>query len=241
MRRAVAAPTLLIGLALLPGCDATDNGGAAAARTPEAQAIAAAAPTPVALPKTMAPPKPAAVPAAAMQSWRSPDGAIALQYPRTLSPSQDFSATYFTPAGWRATFDGAPMGPGHGLVRFTAESLSQGNVPRIAADTLQIGISADQAVVADCLTRGLQGGRGTQAPSRIIGGVRFTTWRGGDAGMSHQLSSTDWRAVHHGTCIAIDWLTRSVPASVDVNAHPGRPRADVEKDFNSILASLMLN
>lgn len=222
---------LAIGIALLGGCDRSRSTAPRAGSTVAAQstALSAADPSPPAVPAT---------PAADLREWQSRDGAIALRYPPSLVPTRDFSATYFTPEGWRAMFDGSPVGLGQGLVRFTAESKSGGDVPRIATDHLQIGTSGDAGVVADCLTRGLQTAHSNKQPDRMIGGLRFTVYRSSDAGMSHQLSSTDLRAVHNGRCIAIDRLTSSVPASVDVNARPDRLSGAVEKDFDAVMASL---
>ena len=227
-------PLIAIGLALLAGCDRTGSAAPDASATEGVQAVAT--PSPAAT--VAATPVSTETPATGLRGWQSADGKIALRYPAALTPTQDFSGTYFTPEGWRAMFDGMPVGPGKGLVRFTAKSVSAGDVPRIATDMLQIGVSKDAAVLADCLTRGLQSGNGSKLPDRTIGGVRFTAWSNGDAGMSHQLSSIDLRAVHDGQCIAIDRLTSSVPAAVDGDDRPARTSAELTKDFEAVLASM---
>lgn len=217
---------LLISLAvaILGGCTPADKTASGAQSADGADAIATSSPAPT--------------PANALREWRSEDGTLALSYPATLTPTQNFSATYFTPEGWRATFDGAPVGPGVDQVRFSAESYRDGDQPFIVTTVLQIGTSRDPAVVADCLTRGLGGSNGSQAEDRTIGGVRFTVFKNSDAGMSHQLSSTDLRAVRGGTCIAIDRVQIAVPASVDTEASPERLNASVEQDFDTVLSTL---
>lgn len=214
-----------LAIVVLCGCAPTDNTASKAQSADGTEAVASGLPAPA--------------PANALQEWRSEDGKIAFKYPATLTPTQDFSATYFTPEGWRAMFDGAPVGPGAGQVRFSAESYRAGDdQPFIVTTILQIGTSRDPAVVADCLTRGLNGGNGSQAEDRTMGGVRFTVFKNSDAGMSHQLSSTDLRAVRGGTCIAIDRIEYAVPASVDTEASPDRSTASVEQDMDRVLSSL---
>lgn len=135
-------------------------------------------------------------------------------------------------------FDGAPVGPGTGLVRFSAESFRAGDQPLLTTTILQLGTSRDPAVVADCLTRGLNGGNGSKQEDRTIGGVRFTVYRNGDAGMSHQLVSTDLRAVRGGACIAIDRLVSSVPAQAGMTDPPERSDAEVAQDIDMVLSTL---
>lgn len=173
-----------------------------------------------------------------LKKWRSEDGTIALNYPASLTPTQDFSATYFTPEGWRATFDGASVGPGAGLVRFSAESFRAGDQPLVITTILQLGTSQDLAVVADCLTRGLSGGNGSKKEGRTISGTRFTVYRNGDAGMSHQMSSIDMRAVRGGKCIAIDHIVSSAPAPAAIANSSQRAHSHVEQDIDTVLSSL---
>ncbi len=219
---------ILIGLTLLSGCDQAKTPSPSASPTSLADMMMAEAPAP-------APPA-AAVPGT--RGWQSEDGQIAFAYPASLSPSKAFPATYFTPEGWRVTFDGSSAGPGRGLVRFSEEIGIAGDASRVATEILQIGRSRDPGVIADCLTHGLEGGNGMKQPDRTIGGVRFTVYRNGDAGMSHQLSTTNMRALHDGQCIAIDLLTSSVPASVGDSAIGGRGSEEVERDFEAVLESL---
>lgn len=213
-----------LAIVILGGCDSADNAASEAGSADEAKPVVTNSPAPT--------------PANPFQEWRSKDGTIALNYPASLTPTRDFSATYFTPEGWRAMFDGAPVGPGTGQVRFRAESFRAGDQPLVITTILQLGTSQDPAVVADCLTRGLTGGNGSKQEDRSIGGVRFTVYRNGDAGMSHQMASTDLRAVRDGTCIAIDRIVSSVPASVDTEASPERPNSDVEQDLDTVLSTL---
>ncbi len=221
-------PLFLLVLLLLGGCSRTENSAPEAASGREIDES----------PSNSSANTRSTTPATVLRDWKSADGMIALRYPASLTPTQDFSGTYFTPAGWRAMFDGTPLGEGEGLIRFTADSLREGDVHSSVADILQIGTSDDPTVVADCLNRGLQGGTGVKQQHRVIGGVRFTAYSHGDAGMSHQLSSLDLRAVRDGSCIAIDRITILVPASVDASISSKEPSSDVDHDLNAVLSSV---
>ena len=221
-------PLIAIGALLLGGCDRTPGPTGPEASTGPSNASPAPLPGPA----------PSTQPTSGLRDWQSGDGSISLHYPDTLVPTPDFSGTYFTPEGWRAMFDGSTVGDGAGQVRFTAVSASGGDDPSTVTDILQIGTSDDAAVLSDCLTRGLAGGNGVKQPDRTVGGVRFTVYSNGDAGMSHRLTSTDLRAVHDGECIAIDRLTSSVPSPVDAASSPDRTSAEVERDMDAVLSSI---
>ena len=223
-------PLFAFALLLVGSCGPTESTDTKEAPAKEDGAIATASSSPTPLDRT----------ASALRDWKSIDRAIALQYPAYLAPTTDFPGTYFTAGGWRIMFDGTPAGPGKGLVRFSADAFLKGDVPRSATESLQIGISDDPSVVRGCLTDGLEGGNGAKRPDRLIGGVPFTVYTNGDAGMSHQLSTVDLRALHNGRCIAIDLLTISVPASVEANTVPQRSAAEVSHDFDTILSSITL-
>lgn len=223
--------SLLVLTALfLSGCGSTKSSEPEAAHTEGMNVASSSSSTPMPLPSDR--------PAPSLRIWKSADGMVSLRYPADLTISREFAGTYFTPAGWRAMFDGSDPGPGKGLVRFSADASLDGGVPRMATDTLQIGMSEDPSVVEDCLTRGIAGGNSMKQPDRMIGGVPFTVYRNGDAGMSHQLSSMDMRAVYKGRCIAIDRLTVSIPASVGTGPLPKRTALDVGHDFDAILSSM---
>ena len=223
-------PLFALTVLLLGGCGPTKSIGPKAAPTEGIEAVSTTSSTPM----------PSGAPTSALRVWKSTDSTIALLYPSYLTPMQDFPGTYFTPGGWRAMFDGAAAGPGDGLVRFIAHTSLEGEVSRRATEILQIGTSDDPSVLRDCLTSGLEGGDGAKQSDRMVGGVPFTVYTNGDAGMSHQLSSVDLRSVHDDRCIAIDWLTISVPAPVGSATPPKRPSSDVRHDFDAMLSSMTL-
>ena len=71
-------------------------------------------------------------------------------------------------------------------------------------------MSRDAGVVATCGTAGMDGGIATRLSNRMLGGHRWTVWSNSDAGMSQQVSMTDWRTVVDGVCYA---LFGSVPGT----------------------------
>ena len=139
-------------------------------------------------------------------------GLVRLTYPAGLTPSRDFHGMSLMSAGWRLSWDGVPVGPGTGIVRF-AEQARPTSGPGIVNEMVQIGLSRDPGVVAHCGTTGALGDDGKRLPNRMLGGHRWTAYTNGDAGMSQGIVATDLRTVVDGVCYAIDRVSYSVTAA----------------------------
>lgn len=163
-------------------------------------------------------------------------GKVRLSYPAGLTPSRDFAGRAMMSGGWRVMWDGLPPGPGQGIARFQILARPTDRVGQVT-EMVQIGMSRAPEVVATCGTGGLKGAITRRLPNRMLGGHRWTVWRGGDAGMSQQSAATDWRTVVNGTCYAIDRVTYRVRAAEPL------PRAALSQAFaaariDAILASV---
>ena len=150
-------------------------------------------------------------------------GLVRLTYLAPLRPTRDFSGKSLMSAGWRLSWDGSPVGPGTGVVRFSQDARPASG-EGIVTELLQIGMSRDAAVVAHCGTTGAIGGSGRRLANRMLGGHRWTVHANGDAGMSQQITAIDLRTVVNGACYAIDRVSYAVraaqplPASVPTQA-----------------------
>ena len=139
-------------------------------------------------------------------------GLVRLTYPAGLTPSRDFHGLSLMSEGWRLSWDGAPVGTGTGIVRFS-EQARPSSGPGTVDEMVQIGLSRDPGVVARCGTTGALGDSGKRLPDRMLGGHRWTAYRNGDAGMSQQIAAIDLRTVVDGVCYAIDRATYRVAAA----------------------------
>lgn len=172
------------------------------------------------------------------RSYVGAGGLVRLTYPAGLKPGHAFGGRALVSAGWRLMWDGTPAGPGTGVVSFSQDarpSDGQGYV----TEAIQIGMSRDAGVVANCGTAGVQSGDTQRLPNRMIGGHRWTVWTNGDAGMSQQIAATDLRTVVDGVCYAIDRFSYAVKAA------PPLPRtapaqADAAARIDAILASTVV-
>lgn len=163
-------------------------------------------------------------------------GLVRLSYPLSLHPTQDFSGKSLMTGGWRLSWDGAPVGPGTGVVRFAQDARprdGQGTVTEL----VQVGLSRDAGVIAHCGTTGALGSSGRRLPNRMLGGHRWTVYRNGDAGMSQQIVATDLRTVVDGTCYAVDRVSYAVTAAQPLPA--GAPTQDsAAARMDAILSSI---
>ena len=165
-------------------------------------------------------------------------GRVRLTYPAALTPSRDFQGRALMTAGWRLIWDGTPVGPGTGVVRFS-EQARPGTGPGTVDEMVQIGMSRDPGVVARCGTSGARGDGGRRLPNRMLGGHRWTVYANSDAGMSQRIVATDLRTVVDGICYAIDRVSYTVTA-----APPPSPRAPTQASaaarMDAILASVQV-
>ena len=163
-------------------------------------------------------------------------GLVRLTYPATLTPSRDFHGMALMSAGWRLSWDGAPVGAGTGIVRFSEQARPTSG-PGIVDEMVQIGMSRDARVVARCGTTGALGDSGKRQPDRMLGGHRWTAYTNGDAGMSQQITATDLRTVVGGVCYAIDRVSYLVEA-VDPLAKGAPAQVAAAARMEAILASV---
>lgn len=99
-------------------------------------------------------------------------------------------------------------------------SLVEPGSNRITDAEIRIGASRAAKEVQGCTTPPSSVRPGS-ATTRRINGAAFTTFEVGDAAMSHYLHVHAYRAVHDGTCYAIDLLVFGVdPGVYDPPATP---------------------
>lgn len=170
--------------------------------------------------------------------YASRDGLVRLSYPIGMTPGHDFAGRSLMSGGWRSTWDGTPPGPGAGGVSFALSAHPGDGVGQVT-EMLRIGVSRDHDVVAHCGTAGLQGPNTRRLANRMLGGHRWTRWRNGDAGMSQQVSATDWRTVVDGTCYAIDRVSYAVKAAAGPPAGTPTQHAAAAR-LDAILASVVV-
>lgn len=166
----------------------------------------------------------------------SADRTVRLNYPAGVVPSRDFAGRPMMSGGWRLMWDGKPAGRGQGVARFSVDARPTDGVGRVT-EMVQVGMSRSRAVVATCGTAGLKGAITRRLPNRMLGGHRWTVWRGGDAGMSQQSDATDWRTVVNGACYAIDRVTYRVRAA-DPLPRTAPSQASAAARMDAILASV---
>lgn len=174
--------------------------------------------------------------APATRSFVGANGRVRLSYPAALTPTRDFSGKALMTQGWRLSWDGAAVGPGTGIVRFSQQArptTGEGTVTEL----VQVGMSRDAQVVAHCGTTGALGSSGRRLPNRMLGGHRWTAYANGDAGMSQAITATDLRTVVDGACYAIDRVTYAVRAAQPLPATAPTQRAAAAR-MDTILSSI---
>ena len=165
-------------------------------------------------------------------------GLVRLTYPAGVTPGRDFHGMSLMSEGWRLSWDGAPVGPGTGVVRLSDHARPTSG-PGTVDEMVQIGMSRDPGVVAHCGTTGALGDGGRRLPNRMLGGHRWTAYANGDAGMSQQITATDLRTVVDGVCYAIDRVTYRV-AAADALPRSAPTQAAAAARMDAILASVQV-
>lgn len=173
------------------------------------------------------------------RTFISADRTVRLTHPADLAPSGDFGGRSMMPGGWRVMWDGTQPGPGQGIVRFQLLARPGDGVGQVT-EMVQVGMSRAPAVVASCGTAGLKGAITRRLPNRMLGGHRWTLWRGGDAGMSQQSDGTDWRTVVDGTCYTIDRVSYRVRAAPSLPRTAPSLKAAAAR-IDAILVSIRIN
>ena len=232
-------PPFRIALSLIVPMLAIAATGCSAAPHQSSANETAAADDATAPPRARTMPAPAArVPAMAMATkpYVGAGGLVRLDYPAMLTPTKDFGGRSLMTAGWRLSWDGVPVGPGTGVVRFSQDARPTSG-PGLVSESIQIGLSRDPGVVAACGTTGALGDGGQRLPNRMLGGHRWTAYRNVDAGMSQNIVATDLRTVVDGVCYAIDRVTYGVSAA-DPLPTSAPTQAAAAARMDAILASM---
>lgn len=190
----------------------------ASARKPSTPASRPAAPASAALAGTPQP----------REHFASDTYGFAIDYPAPLHATGDFHRSYFGNADWQAY--ARPDSHGEPVVALVLPGSN-----RITAGELRIGVSRDADAVAAC-TKLPQAARiGSQARASL-GGVEFTSFQAGDAGMNHYMETRSYRTVHDGACYAIDLLvTGTNPQVYDPPATPPFAKAEAFKQLQRAL------
>ncbi|WP_156348407.1 hypothetical protein [Sphingomonas sp. Leaf34] len=161
---------------------------------------------------------------------------VRLSHPSSVIPTRNFAGRALLNSGWRQMWDGSAVGRGVGIVRFWQVAKPTGGQGQVT-EMLQVGFSRSAGVVATCGTEGLVAGHARRLPNRMLGGHRWTVYTNGDAGMSQQVSATNFRSVINGACYAIDRITYAVKAG----APPPRnapTQAAAAAQMDAILATI---
>lgn len=162
-------------------------------------------------------------------------GGVSLTIPPMLHEVQDAEGFTFAAGGWRIAWAEADAGPGRPLL--AVEGFSGSGDGRLLQGGVRVGESRDPVSVGNCLTFGLTDGNAHPLPDRTIGGIVFTATAQSDAGMSQRLTTTSYRAVTQGRCLAIDRFTYASPRAIP----EGAPNPeDIESALDEAVASIRI-
>jgi hypothetical protein len=131
------------------------------------------------------------------QTFTSEEYGIAIAYPSDFDAHPVFPKSYLQNGAWK-TYAG-PKSQGQAIVALVLKGSND-----VTDAELRIGASRNAQAIAECTqpSDAVRGGTG----HATLDGVSFTTFKAGDAAMSHYLSVRSYRAVHDNTCYAIDLL-----------------------------------
>lgn len=125
-----------------------------------------------------------------------------IDLPRGWTTREDFRSSYLANGAWK-TF-AAPDSQGEPVL-----SLTMPGSNRVTDAEIRIGASRDPGEVQRCTAQPSAAAAGSVS-TRRIDGIAFTTFRAGDAAMSHHLNVHAYRVVRDGACYAIDLLVFGV-------------------------------
>lgn len=148
----------------------------------------------------------AATAPAPQQVFHSERYGVTFAYPERGVHGAGGDTGYFNDPGWRV---GA--GPDEVGRRLLALQLDGSNA--VTTGELRLGVSRAPEQVHHCTQPGHLA-RIEPTGTVTLDGVPFTTFRGGDAGMSHYQIVHAWRAVHQGVCYAIDLVVQGTSPQV---------------------------
>ncbi|MGH8162146.1 MAG: hypothetical protein ACRESR_08415 [Gammaproteobacteria bacterium] len=132
------------------------------------------------------------------QTFTSKAWGFVISYPADFQATPGFSHSYLQNGAWK-TYAG-PRSKGQPVVALVLAGSND-----VTDAVLRIGASRDPQSVAAC-TRPSDAMRPGSLGQAKLDGLRFVTFRAGDAAMSHYLLVRSYRAVHEGACYALDLL-----------------------------------
>lgn len=157
---------------------------------------------------------------------------FSVRYPQTAIVEDAFSTTYHLPASWRANAD--PEAEGTPIVAIVAyETKSDHSYPRYYDAMVRIGVSSDPAELAQCLKADTDQGE-TALPDVTLGGTVFKAFSFQDAAMMQYLKGVSYRAVHEGSCVAIEKLATGSNYRDDPDSADDIPDAELAKQYDGL-------
>ncbi|EKF73521.1 hypothetical protein A11A3_13325 [Alcanivorax hongdengensis A-11-3] len=157
---------------------------------------------------------------------------VSLAYDTDQAHLTDPGNGYFGTAGWRLD---RPDDKGQTLLTLRLTGSDE-----IRAGELHLGVSRAPQALAAC-TRPGDNVRPASIDSTSLANIAFTTFDGGDAAMNHYQHFRAWRAVHNGTCYAIDLVVQgSNPQVYDPPRQPPFSQDDAWQRLTALLQGLTL-
>ena len=129
-----------------------------------------------------------------------------IDVPRGWTTRKDFRSGYLANGAWKAF--ATPDSQGEPVL-----SLTMPGSNRVTDAEIRIGASRAPEEVQRC-TAPPPAAAADSVTTRRINGIAFTTFKAGDAAMSHHLNVRAYRVVRNGACYAIDLLVFGVNLQV---------------------------
>jgi hypothetical protein len=161
------------------------------------------------------------------------DRGFSIAYPLGFGVDDNYSTA--PSMDWRLDANGTP---GLKLLTITIPSIFELQT-NFADATLTVGLSKDNAAVANCLTSDQGDGPKTATSTTTINGMAFTIFNSTGAGAGNYYQTTSYRTVHAGACYAVEYTIHSsqivnYPASY--NLHPFN-QGEVSSVLNRIIGT----
>ncbi|NII09248.1 hypothetical protein [Oleiagrimonas sp. C23AA] len=167
-------------------------------------------------------------PSSHLQHFEDAKLALSLDYPAGFTLKHGFSHQYLLGTDWKVYADKQSHGtPQLALV------LDGSN--KITAAQLRIGTSTDATALKQCLTPPSAASKDPQGYVNI-NGTPFYSFRAGDAGMSHYVTTRSYRVVQNGRCYAVDLIVSGT--NPKVYNPPAKPPFSHEQAFAKLEQAL---
>jgi len=129
---------------------------------------------------------------------------FSLEYPDSDQSEYTFASYYHLPATWRA--GALTDATGTPIISIVGYRIDQpASYPRYFDAEVRIGASKDPKELAACLSAATDQGE-VALPDVTLGGTTFKAFSFSSAGMMQYLKGISYRAIHNGSCIAIEQL-----------------------------------